>query len=117
MGIPADKKTCALTTFLRAPIFVARPVTREDARAAPPWQTGQLNQLRTQSPSNLQPEKPTLSAEVAFPGSVLRGFVRYRFSTFPQALLAGRRWPLLCACQSGISHLRLRARVYRLVPS
>src|SRR5439155_4503546 len=60
-------------------------------------------------------EKPTLSAEPALPGSVLRGFVRNIFPT--SALFAARRWPLLCPCQSETSHLRLRARIHRLIPS
>ena len=80
------------------------------AISAPPWYTGQ------QSPSPNRPaKKPKLSADAALPESVRRGFVRYRFST--SALLAARRWPLLCSCQSGTSPLRPRARVHRLVPS
>src|SRR5262249_23547245 len=55
-------------------------------------------------------------SQALLPGSVRRGFRRYSVSTFPQALLSTRRWQLLCSCQSGISHLQLRARGQRLVP-
>src|SRR5262245_41436678 len=105
---PTEKTTFFVRTYFRSPpshLMMTPP-------AAPPWQTGQ------QSPSpNLPAEKPTLSAEPALPGSVFRGFLWRISSTSPQALFAARRWPLLCSCQSGTSHLRLRARVHRLVPS